>query len=322
MSQTASDPAKSRSCRVPLLLSLVLLLLIAGVLVWLHFGTSDAAALAERTALCEQRLVSLRAEKARLEELLALPPCEARSRTAGVIPGGAPVAASVPAAAPLSVAVDAARLLENACVFIVTVDAAGDISTGSGFFVAPGYVVTNEHVVAGTQGRALVTSKALGQPVMANIVACDKSGDRDYALLRVATPKGASVAVPQFASAVQRTEKVGAWGFPHVIGQNDPAYKKLLNGGDLSAVPELSYSEGVVSAVLARKPPLVVHTAPISPGNSGGPLVNAKGQVVGINMMITLDEESYRQASIAIAAQDLRDFLAANGVAVTLADTR
>ena len=117
-----------------------------------------------------------------------------------------------------------------------------------------------------------------------------------------------------FSSNVSRTEKVGAWGYPNIIGKNDPGYARLLKGKDFTAVPELSYTEGVVSAILERKPPVIIHTAPISPGNSGGPLLNANGQVIGINTMISLDDSSFRQASVALASADLLNFLKQNGI--------
>lgn len=329
MPQHSPVPPERRAWIFPVLLAGLLLLAIGGVLYAFHSTTaSEKAALSAQIARTEAQLAACTAQKQRLEGLLEHAPCEARdllrttpeTQTAPVPESAAPQdSTTLPQkASPSSTSVspDPVSFLERACVFIVSADSAGEITTGSGFFVTPEYIVTNAHAVASGAQRVLVTSKALGQPVLGTCVAQDSSGERDYALLRITPPSGAAIAVPAFATSTRRTEKVGAWGFPHVIGQNDPAYKRLLSGSDISAVPELVYSEGVVSALLDRTPPLIVHTAPISPGNSGGPLVNAQGQIIGINTMITLDEDSYRQASIAIAAQDLLQFLATNGITV------
>ncbi|WP_303956065.1 S1C family serine protease [Desulfovibrio piger] len=271
----------------------------------------------------EDGIAALKKEKQRLEDLLALTPCAARDRIfppaeSPAAPDTVPPATSAPAApvAEPPASEDAITLLERACVFIVSLDDAGNLSTGTGFFVTPDAIVTNAHVVARKDQNILVTSKALGQPILCDVIARDEANGRDYALLKADLPGTSAIVPPPFAAQVRRTDKVGAWGFPHIIGQNDPAYKQLLSGSDISAVPELTYSEGVVSAILERTPPLLVHTAPISPGNSGGPLVNAQGEIVGINTMITLDEDSYRQASIAIEARDLRSFLSAHGIDV------
>lgn len=282
------------------------------------------AARLEADTASRARLAALTAERDELAALLALDPCAARqkldaasaSAPAAPAPGAASPAGASGAAAPPAATPTAASpaAVEDACVFLVSVDENGHIATGSGFFVAPGRVATNRHVVEKARQGLLVTSRALGRPVAGRVLARSDEKHGDYALVAVELPDGARPAVLGFADAARRTDKVGAWGFPDVVGKNDPGYARLLTGADLTAMPELSYSEGVVSAVLDRRPPLIVHTAPISPGNSGGPLVNGRGEVVGINTMISLDEGSYRQASIALAGEDLLRFLTAQGV--------
>lgn len=300
----------------PLFLTGALLLAAAGC--FLYMWHSQRGAYAEEYA----RLAQLEQRKRDLNTLMALPPCEAQER---LRPPQAPPASSGAAARPVSEAAPApqaaaargagaAGSVERACVFIVSPSGRNRVSTGSGFFVAPGYVATNRHVVEGSNGNVLVTSKALGRPAKGHVSAVSKSKNADFAIIKVEMPQGAQVSVLPISQQAQKTEKVGAWGFPDLVGKNDPAYARLLRGEDLRAVPELSYTEGVISAILPRQPEIIVHTAPISPGNSGGPLVNGKGEAVGINTMIQLDESSFRQASLALSAADLLRFLAENGI--------
>lgn len=313
MTETARHPA-----RWPLIVTALILVAILVALWQIWAAQRDIRARADAQ---EERLASLVRERQELDALLALEPCEAAARLAPVseakpVSEAPPVSEAKPVTKmrPAAKAAEDPDMIERACVFLVSTDGRSGLSTGSGFFVAPGYVLTNRHVVANGAGRAFVTSAAMGEPAVAQVVAVGKGKNEDFALLRLKMPPQAATTVLPLARDARKTEKVGAWGFPHLVGENDPAYMRLMRG-DLSAAPELSYTEGVVSAILPGEPGLIVHTAPISPGNSGGPLLNAGGEVIGINSMIQLDNSSYRQASLAIAAQDLLRFLASAGIA-------
>ncbi len=278
----------------------------------------NAAAVQENSGQ-NAKLAALQAQRDQLAGLLDLPPCEAKKRIMDNAEKNsrqaAPKAADIPSGSQaVATSKNVADRVENACVFIVTPDGKKGLATGSGFFVAPGFVLTNRHVVENGKKFIIVTGKGMAHPAKARLAAVSGSPNADYALLQIDMPAANSPAALPFAKNVRKTEKVGAWGFPNLVGKADPAYARLLRGEDFEAIPELSYSEGVVSAILDRKPGIIVHTAPISPGNSGGPLVNEAGEVVGINTMISLDETSYRQASLALAAADILAFLAQNGI--------
>ncbi len=229
--------------------------------------------------------------------------------TNGTIPGADPTPAPQAAQAPGTVA----ELMDSATVFIISIREEG-LGTGSGFFVAPGIVATNRHVVGQPTAKILVGNKALGGMQPAVIIAFSNDEARDYALLRIPNEAAAKAPVLQIAASGKRTERVSAWGFPAFITNSDPKLKALMEG-DAGSTPEVVYSEGVISVVLDKKPPFIVHTAALSQGNSGGPLINEKGVVVGINTMITMAvKDSYSQSGVALPGGDLVQFMKENGV--------
>lgn len=189
------------------------------------------------------------------------------------------------------------HLLEQGTVLVLAQQSHG-LSMGSGFFISQRHIVTNGHVV-GDAAQALVTNKATGKVLAARISHRIEEGGYDVAVLELEAP--APITPLSFCFSVQRTERVSAWGFPGAVTGDDPKFKALLEG-NAASVPEVVYSDGSVNVVQERDPAIIVHSATVSQGSSGGPLVNQAGQVVGINTFIKLDGESYRQSSIAVVS--------------------
>jgi S1-C subfamily serine protease len=243
---------------------------------------------------------ALEADNARLKALLASDPCVIRSELSSLASTGAGSANS------------GLAKVEAATVFVL-VDSP-NLSLGSGFFVAPNIVVTNQHVVDGAS-KAYLISKSLPHILVGEVIAPTTEKGRDYALIKVNAPSGV-VPLPLCAT-VKKTDRVGTWGYPGTISLEDPALLKLA-AGDLTAAPEAIYSEGVVSVVRETTPPEILHTAVISHGNSGGPLVDDKGCVVGVNTLIHSDSESYRQTSVSLHAGDLVEYLRSQGIQITI----
>ncbi len=186
---------------------------------------------------------------------------------------------------------------------------------GSGFVVSEsGYILTSAHVVTDA-GDAAKTSEAsrvfVGfkdeDRVKAEIVGWDVYDD--VALLRVAPGAHKLAPVPLGdSSRVQAGDPVAAMGSP--FGNED------------------SIAVGVVSAVrrsissltsLYRVVDAIQTDAPITHGNSGGPLFDARGRVIGINAQIRSDSGTAEGVGFAIpinAAKRSMEQLAANGEVV------
>jgi S1-C subfamily serine protease len=206
-------------------------------------------------------------------------------------------------------------MLDAAVVLIISKHA-----HGSGFFVTPELIVTNSHVVesAGPDG-VWVTSRTLGKVLPARVVATtptSKVGSPDFALLRLSAPVAAMpLAIADDAS---RLAPVVAAGYPGLVMRTDPRLANLLQGQGGEA-PETVLSPGEVSVTQPQDNgvKLVIHTADISPGNSGGPLVDRCARVVGVNTFVSKSSEFAGRVLYALSAADLSAFLRAQGARFT-----
>src|SRR3989442_14130995 len=170
------------------------------------------------------------------------------------------------------------RRARPSVVAVASYDAKGEpLATGSGFFLHPGQVLTNLHVIRGAFRAEIRTLDGKGRvfPV-AGMLSIDDEGD--LALLSVNIP--AERARPLEVSAVlpEDGEKIFVIGNPLRL--------------------EGSVSDGIVSAV--REVPnlgkIIQITAPVSHGNSGSPLFNLKGQVIGIVTIRVINGEKINLA--------------------------
>jgi len=143
--------------------------------------------------------------------------------------------------------------------------------SGSGFFVSDqGYVITNAHVVDSTKSVSIILSN--GSEQSATVVGADKYND--IAVLKTDGPVPAVAALGN-SDVLQPGESVIAIGSP--LGD----FKNTVTVGVVSATGRsIDTGEGY------QVEGLVQTDAAINQGNSGGPLVNLAGEVIGVNTLI------------------------------------
>ncbi len=154
---------------------------------------------------------------------------------------------------------------------------------GGGILVGDGLVLTNYHVAG--RGRSLEVILDDDEKFDARLVASDPYVD--LALLQIPSNGHKTAAL---ATGKPRPGEI-VFAFGHPWGQ-----RNVLTGGVLSAVTSIRGRKGEV--------PILRADVQLAPGNSGGPLLNSAGEVIGINAMIFGGDQS-----VAIPASVMREFL-------------
>jgi S1-C subfamily serine protease len=144
--------------------------------------------------------------------------------------------------------------------------------SGSGFVVTPdGYVMTNSHVASG--GRELRVRTQAGETITGTVIGDDPA--TDLALVRV-DPSALSGAYLSIDGSI--TPRVGQLAI--AIG-NPLGFESTVSTGVVSALGRSLRGKGnrLIDGVIQ-------HSAPLNPGNSGGPLLDSSSRVLGVNTAI------------------------------------
>jgi tetratricopeptide (TPR) repeat protein len=177
---------------------------------------------------------------------------------------------------------DLVERVKPAVVYIVTTTSGKkEIGQGSGFFIRSDQIVSNWHVVEDAQTILVKTAEGEILRVTA-VVATDR--EHDLALLQLENPAN-GISTLEIASSLPREgERVVVVGNPKGLGW--------------------SMSDGRVASVRESKNglKLLQITAPISPGSSGSPVVNMRGQVIGVAVGI---KEGGQNLNFAISSEHI-----------------
>lgn len=180
--------------------------------------------------------------------------------------------------------------------------------TGTGFFVAPAYLLTNNHVIKGCGGNPIEVSYPDRKPESAFIAGQDETND--LALLRTELP---TLGVASFHFRPRVGERVATYGFPL--------------SGLLSSSGNFTMGNVTSLAGLNDDTRILQTSAPIQPGNSGGPLLDMSGSVIGVVeselnalAMIKVTSAIPQNVNFAIQTPIVVNFLTVKGIPATFAE--
>lgn len=148
------------------------------------------------------------------------------------------------------------------------------VGLGSGFIIHPsGYIITNQHVVSGQSDLTITlftqSDGTLKRTEVRDVTVVALSPGLDLSLLKISPPQGVSLKALPLAAADSAKAGDTVWAVGSPLGL------------------ERSAASGIVSLPgrLIDERLYIQTTAQVNPGNSGGPLINRQGEVVGVNNM-------------------------------------
>jgi S1-C subfamily serine protease len=204
---------------------------------------------------------------------------------------------------------DIAAAARSVVRVVLISDDAGQLSLvghGSGVAVGPNLILTNAHVIGPAQENdtmriGIVPPEGKGG-WFARVVSV--SAGNDLALLRL-TEAGSLPVATLYAGPVSDGQDIYAVGYP---GNVDVA--QGLNIGDMvSPTPPVKTRGSISGGRSSKQFDTLLHTAPIGAGNSGGPLLDDCGRVIGVNSFGTVSQDADSQFYFAVSMREVSRFL-------------
>jgi hypothetical protein len=227
------------------------------------------------------------------------------------------VLAALAVLAPLATQADPADVTAAArgVVRVVIVSTQGDqltpLSHGTGFAVTPTRIVTNAHVVGQVQQ----------DDTLSIAVVPPDGGDASFAKVVAVSPRN-DLALIEITGKLRLPPLTIAGGAPgdgsEVAAVGYPMNVDLAQGLDISDIfhsqPPVKSRGYISGARPSRQFDTILHTAPIARGNSGGPLLDACGRVLGVNSFGSDSDGADAEFYFAVSDRELLPFLRSNGV--------
>jgi S1-C subfamily serine protease len=191
---------------------------------------------------------------------------------------------------------DLIEAVEPSVIRVNAVDKRGGKGNGSGYVVdREGTIVTNRHVIAGAVKLTGVFANDDTEYPITGLYSIDEK--RDIAILKIDCPIEKLKPLVISTAAPRKGEELVAFGAP--LGLDFTASEGILSATrDAEDLARMGIS-GLAGDWMQ-------HTVPISPGNSGGPLVNMKGELIGMNtMQLTIGQN----LNFAISSADVAEAL-------------